>query len=204
MQNLVNEIILNRYHVQEMLGRGGMAEVYKVWDRERMAYLAMKVLAEDMATDKVFLRRFKREANTLSKLQHPSIVRFYGIEEDRDFLLTFMMMDFIGGETLKRRIYREDAPLALEVQRDVLKAVCGALQYAHSMGFVHADIKPANIMFDEYGRVMLTDFGIARMSDAATATMVGGWHTGVYVTRAGEGFRPQSAVRYLLLGHRAV
>ena len=81
MSNLVGKTILSRYNVQKFLGRGGMAEVYKVWDSKRMTYLAMKVLLEDLALDRVFIRRFTREANTLAKLQHPNIVRFYDLKK---------------------------------------------------------------------------------------------------------------------------
>ena len=92
-------IISGRYNITEHLGRGGMAEVYKVWDTKRMTHLAMKVLHEDLAIDRVFMRRFKREAQTLSNLKHPNIGRFYGIEQEG--MTAFMLLDFIGGKTLK-------------------------------------------------------------------------------------------------------
>ena len=171
MSNLVGKTILERYNVQEFLGRGGMAEVYKVWDSHRMTYLAMKVLLEDLAIDRVFVRRFSREADNLAKLQHPNIVRFYEFEkEDR---LAFILMEYIKGETLKHLIHDAQGPLPASQVRVVIRAVCGALHYAHNSGFVHCDIKPANIMIDQNVLVQLADFGIARMSDAATATMVG-------------------------------
>ena len=94
MPNLTGEIILNRYRVDDLIGRGGMAEVYKVWDQQRAVYLAMKLLREDMAEDKVFLRRFKREAQTLAQLQHPHIVTFYGLEQEGP--LAFMLLDYGG------------------------------------------------------------------------------------------------------------
>lgn len=171
MSNLFGQTLLNRYTVREFLGRGGMAEVYQVWDSQRMTFLAMKVLLEDLALDKVFIRRFTREADNLAKLQHPNIVRFFDFEkQDR---LAFMLMDYIEGETLKHLIH--DAPNALPVKEvnTVMQAVCGALHYAHNQGVVHCDIKPANIIIDKNGTVQLADFGIARMTDAATATMVG-------------------------------
>ena len=172
MQNLIGKVLLERYHIQEMIGRGGMAEVYKVWDSERMVHLALKAIHEDLATDRIFLRRFKREAQTLSKLQHPNIVRFYGLEQSG--ALSFMLMDFVDGHSLKRLIFDQDGrPLPAGQVRKVLRAVCGALKFAHGQGFVHADIKPANIMQEPSGRVLLMDFGIARMSDVTTATMVG-------------------------------
>lgn len=93
MGKLEGKTIQNRYRVDELIGRGGMAEVYKVWDSLRATYLAMKLLHDDIGEDKIFLRRFKREAASLSNLQHPHIVRFYGLEQE-DYL-TFMLMDFV-------------------------------------------------------------------------------------------------------------
>jgi len=171
MSDLVGKVISDRFHFSEHIGRGGMAEVYKVWDSQRVIYLAAKVLHKDMALDKIFLRRFKRESDTLTKLQHPHIVRSYGLK--RDGRLAFLLMDYVDGESLKERIFDTEKPLPVTRVRDILRPVAGALHYAHNMGFVHCDIKPANIMMDKYGEVRLADFGIARMSDAATATMVG-------------------------------
>jgi serine/threonine protein kinase len=149
-----------------------MAEVYKVWDEERATYLALKLLREDLAQDRIFLRRFKREAQTLAELQHPNIVRFYGLEQDAR--LAFMLMDFVEGESLKAEIFDLDGePMALERMVEIMRPVCSALHYAHNQGMVHCDAKPGNIMIEESGKVLVTDFGIARMTDAATATMVG-------------------------------
>jgi formylglycine-generating enzyme required for sulfatase activity len=171
MTNLLGQTIADRYRVDEFLGRGGMAEVYKVWDQRRATFLALKLLHEDLALDRVFIRRFKREADNLARLQHPHIVRFYGLEqEDR---LAFMLLDYVEGETLKHKIFDAAGPMRVVEIQKVTRAVCSALQFAHSEGLVHCDIKPANIMIDQHGNVLLSDFGIARLTDAATATMVG-------------------------------
>jgi len=87
--------------------------------------------------------------------------------------LAFMLLDFINGITLKRHTFDRGGPLPVNDIRTVMKAICGALQYAHSEGHIHCDIKPDNIMMHQNGSVLLADFGIARMQDAATATMVG-------------------------------
>ncbi|MGC1374882.1 MAG: serine/threonine-protein kinase [Anaerolineales bacterium] len=171
MADILGSIILNRYRVDEFVGKGGMADVYKVWDNQRAADLAMKVLHADLAEDKVFLRRFKREAQTLSKLQHPNIVRFYGLEQTDDF--SFILMDYVEGTTLRKEIYRAKSAFTLERVLEIMKPVCSALHYAHAQGIAHCDIKPANIMLHKNGSVLLSDFGIARMTEAATATMVG-------------------------------
>jgi serine/threonine protein kinase len=171
MSDLVGKIIGGRYRVETFLGKGGMAEVYKVWDQERNVHLAMKILHADLAEDKVFLRRFKREAQTLATLQHPNIVRFYGMEQDDD--LVYMLMDYVEGTTLRKEIFKSKASLSLERIQEVVKSVCAALYYAHKFGFVHCDVKPANIMIHNNGMVYVSDFGIARMTEASTVTMVG-------------------------------
>jgi len=171
MTELVGQVLLNRYKIIKFLGRGGMAEVYKVWDQQRGVFLAMKVLHGDLAEDKVFLRRFRHEAKTLAELQHPHIVRFYGLgQEDR---LSFMLMDYVEGHPLRQEIFGAPGPLPLTRILEVMQPVCVALHYAHSQGFAHCDVKPANILIEKSGRVLLADFGIARKIEAATATLVG-------------------------------
>ena len=172
MANIIGKILSQRYKIEESVGRGGMAEVYKAWDQQRATYLALKVLRQDLAQDLIFLRRFRREASTLERLQHPNIVRFYGI--DQEATLVFMLMDFIQGTTLQTLLFSNAGhALGESLVVSVVRAMCSSLHYAHQMGMVHCDIKPGNIMIDESGKVLLTDFGIARMTDAATSTMVG-------------------------------
>ena len=167
----IGRTIKNRYRVDKFLGRGGMAEVYKVEDTQRGVYLAMKVLFEDLAEDRVFLKRFQREAQNLAKLQHPNIVRFYRLEQEGR--LAFIIMDYIDGTTLRGEIFDASKPLPKERIIEILTPVCKALHYAHQMGKVHCDIKPGNIMIDKHGIVYLVDFGIARSMDTSTSTMVG-------------------------------
>ena len=172
MNPLIGQVLKGRYRVEASLGRGGMAEVYKVWDEERSTYLALKLLRRDLAQDQIFLRRFKREAQTLAKLQHPQIVRFYGLEQDER--LAFMLMDYIEGDSLQGEIFDlQGTPMPMDRILEILQPVCGGLQYAHRQGFIHCDLKPGNILIHTNGSVLLTDFGIARLTDAATMTMVG-------------------------------
>ncbi len=171
MNDLIGRTLSGRYRIDAFLGRGGMSEVYKVWDSQRSVYLAMKLLREDLAEDQVFLKRFQREAQTLARLQHPNIVRLYGLE--REGPLAFMLMDFVDGITLRRQILDNKGPMPLERVLAILRPVCAALHYAHSQGLVHCDVKPGNIMIDRTGRILLTDFGIARVAESTTATMVG-------------------------------
>lgn len=171
MKNLIGQQLNKRYQVLDLIGRGGMAEVYRVWDEVRADTLAMKVLREDLAQDKIFLRRFEREAQTLAKLQHRSIVRFFGLEHDD--LITFLLLEFIDGSSLREEIFRAVQPFSIERVMEVLRPVCAAIHYAHQMGIVHCDLKPGNILINPYGEYLVTDFGIARMVDASTSTMVG-------------------------------
>jgi serine/threonine protein kinase len=171
MSELVGKILASRYRILESIGHGGMADVYKIWDPRRATHLAMKVLHADLAEDMIFLRRFKREARTLAKLQHPNIVRIYGLEEDDN--LAYILMDYIEGITLRTEIRRRGKPFPLERLLEIMRPVCAALHYAHQSGIVHCDIKPANIMIEASGRILVSDFGIARASEAATATLVG-------------------------------
>ncbi len=171
MKELTGKTLLERYHVEEHLGRGGMAEVYLVYDQLRATQLAIKVLREEMAEDRIFLRRFKREADTLAQLQHPHIVRLYGLEQENT--LAFMLMDYVDGITLRTEIFNANAPLPTNRILEIIRPICSALHYSHAQNLIHCDIKPANVMVHKNGTILLTDFGIARVTEAVTATMAG-------------------------------
>jgi serine/threonine protein kinase len=168
MTDLVGQTLLERYRIDKFLGRGGMAEVYRAWDVKRSVYVALKVLNEDLSDDYVFLNRFSREARALELIQHPNIVRFFGFEESQDG--AFLVMEYIDGTTLRRQLKLLKRPLSLPEALSVLQPVCSALHYAHQMGIYHCDVKPANIFIERGGRVVLGDFGIARLSESATVT----------------------------------
>ena len=179
MDNLVGQTIGGRYRFEAFLGRGGMASVYKVWDYQRSASLAMKMLHSDLAEDKVFVRRFRREAETLAQLQHPSIIRFYGLEEIDG--KAFILMDFVEGSSLRSEISRASQPLPARRILEVLRPVCSALNYAHRLGVVHCDMKPANILIDNAGKAYVSDFGIARVMEHATTVTLAGAGTPAYM-----------------------
>lgn len=168
---LLGKTLNKRYRIEEHIGRGGMAEVYRAFDQQRGVYLALKVLREDLAEDAVFIRRFEREAKTLAELQHPNIVRFYGFERSDGYV--YMLMEYIEGKTLRKIISERSTPFSEKEALDILDPVCRALHFAHQSGRVHCDVKSANILIQENGHVYLTDFGIARGMDVATSTMVG-------------------------------
>jgi len=159
---LVGQTLAGRYRIDAFIGRGGMADVYKVWGQQRAVFLALKVLHADLAKDKVFLRRFKREAQTLAKLQHPNIVRFDSLEQDGS--LVFMLMDYVEGTSLRKEIFEAKDPLSIARVLEIVRSVCSVLQYAHSQGFLYSHLKPANILIDQSGRVMLSDLGVFQTS----------------------------------------
>lgn len=167
------ELLSNRYKIITLVGRGGMADVYKVWDQQRATHLAIKVLHEDIAMDRVFIRRFQREGQVLERLQHPNIVRFYGLEHEQAKRLVFLLMDLIEGRSLKHEIFDRNGPMPLSRVMELLRPICAALFYAHNQGVVHADVKPGNILINNLGQVFTSDFGIARLSESATVTLVG-------------------------------
>ncbi len=199
MSNLIGRTLLKRYRVDAFIGRGAMADVYKVWDDQRATYLAMKLLREDLAMDTIFLRRFRREAQALAKLQHPNIVRFYGLEEDD--LLAFILMDFIDGTTLQQEIRVARCPLSLARVLEVMRPVCSALHYAHQQGMVHCDIKPSNIMTHNNGTV-LTDFGLAHMTETAATSslLLGGGTFGYMSPEQVRGEKPKAQTDIYALG----
>lgn len=168
---------LGKYVVQERLGRGGMAEVYKAYHANLDRYVAIKVLHAFLADDDEFRVRFEKEARNIAKLNHPNIVQVYDFDYAQDRDSYYMVMELIEGETLKDRLYdlsqrNERLPLP-EVLR-IIREAASALAFAHSRGMIHRDVKPANLMMDTSNRVVLTDFGIAKMLDNKQMTVSGG------------------------------
>lgn len=162
-------VLCDRYRLDQSLGRGGMSDVYRAFDQRRRAYVAIKVLREDLAEDPDFVRRFAREAEALARLDHPNIVRFYNFEQEG--AQAFIVMDFVSGSTLSRRLREMAGPLPLDEITHILRHVGAALHFAHQEGYIHRDVKPGNIMLRDDGSVLLSDFGIARATEAATSTM---------------------------------
>jgi serine/threonine-protein kinase len=195
MNDLVGLTLLNRYRVERFIGRGAMAEVYQVWDSRRTTFLAMKLLHDELAMDSIFLRRFQREARTLAQLQHPNIVRFYGLEEDDQRV--FILLDYVDGTTLQREIHRAEGPLPLPRVMDVMRPVCGAIHFAHLQGLIHCDVKPSNILLHRNGNVLVTDFGLAHLTEGATSVSVISGGTPAYMSPEqvrGEELTPQTDI----------
>jgi hypothetical protein len=161
-------LLLGRYRLRQFLGGGGMADVYLAFDEKRQALVAIKILREDMAEDPYLLRGFRREAEALAKLDHPNIVRFYGFEQDGD--TAFIVMDYVDGTTLRRKLKEQGGALPLKDVTAILRDVCAALNYGHLEGFAHRDLKPANVMLKRDGSAVIADFGISRPLASATMT----------------------------------
>ncbi|MBC8508080.1 MAG: protein kinase [Anaerolineales bacterium] len=166
---------LGKYQITERLGRGGMAEVYKAYHPQLERYAAVKVLHGFLAEGQDFQARFQREAKAIAALRHPNIVQIYDIDTDEDNY--YMVMEFVDGGTLKDRLIQASGPLAIKEMAHIFRETASALDYAHLQGVLHRDVKPANVLLSESGRVVLTDFGIARIvSDTqftVTGTLVG-------------------------------
>ena len=165
----------DRYDVGQVIGRGGMAEVYEGTDRRLNRRVAIKVLRPDLARDPMFQERFRREAQSAAGLNHPNIVAIYDTGEDliddgaNQVSIPYIVMEYVDGVTLRHML--NNGPRILpERALEVVAGVLAALDYAHRHGIVHRDIKPANIMINAHGDAKVMDFGIARaMSDAATS-----------------------------------
>lgn len=153
------QLVAQRYQVISLIGKGSGGEVYKVWDRNRSTYLALKLLKPEWNDNPELLTSFLEEARSLSQLQHPNIVRFYELVSEDG--LTFFLMDFVDGITLRSVLRTAQNPLTLEKTLEIITPICRALHYAHQNKIFHRDIKPENILIDRNGIVYLTDFGIA-------------------------------------------
>lgn len=171
---------LGKYDLIERIGRGGMAEVYKAYHSALDRYVAIKVLHSFLGDDSSFKLRFEREARNIAQLRHPNIVQVYDFEYDRSDDIYYMVMEFINGPTLQMRLKAlegRNETMAVEDSLQITRTLADALAYAHDRNMIHRDLKPANIMFDIDGRVVLTDFGIAKIvtgpNMTATGSMVG-------------------------------
>jgi serine/threonine protein kinase len=158
------------YDVEREVGRGGMAVVFKAREKELERTVALKVLPPDLAPVATVADRFKREARLAASLDHPNIIPVYRVGQTGGVL--YMAMKYIDGRALDGLVASQ-GPLPLPVVLTVLRAAARAIAYAHEHGIVHRDIKGANILIDRNGRVVVSDFGIARAMESATLTATG-------------------------------
>lgn len=178
MSNTMPTSLANgRYQLGELIGRGGMAEVRIAEDNRLGRTVAVKIMRSDLATDEIFLSRFRREAHSIAQMNNPNIVNIYdsgeesvvtdnGVEE----CLPYLVMEYVKGKTL-RDILKMNGALSQRDAEQIILGVLNALEYSHRMGIIHRDIKPGNIMISEQGVVKVMDFGIARVLDDSATTM---------------------------------
>ncbi|HET9969235.1 MAG TPA: Stk1 family PASTA domain-containing Ser/Thr kinase [Streptosporangiaceae bacterium] len=161
-----------RYELDGVVGRGGMAEVYRARDIRLDRIVAIKTLRADLARDQIFQARFRREAQSAASLNHPSIVAVYDTGEDMatGVPVPYIVMEYVDGRTV-RDLLQEGHRLLPERSLEIIDGVLRALDYSHQAGIVHRDIKPGNVMVTRNGDVKVMDFGIARAMSDAQATM---------------------------------
>lgn len=168
MENYVGKRLDGRYEVQEIIGVGGMAVVYKAYDSIDDRTVSIKVLKDEFLANEEFKRRFKNESKAIAVLSHPNIVKVYDVHFGDK--LQYIVMEYVDGITLKEYIQKQGTITwndAVYFTSQILRA----LQHAHDRGIVHRDIKPQNIMLLPNGQIKVADFGIARFSRSETRTM---------------------------------
>ena len=166
---LVGLVFDHRYEVQQKIGVGGMADVYRGKDTLLGRPVAIKILHQNFGGDQDFVARFKREAQAAGKLNHPNVVSMYDVGFDQGF--HYIIMEYVSGCTLKEYIQHHGAQVTVQEAVKITVAIAEGLEHAHMMGIVHCDVKPHNILITDSGRVKVTDFGIARAINSATTMM---------------------------------
>ena len=164
---MIQEVLARRYELLELIGGGGMADVYKAHDILLDRPVAVKLLHEQFSNDAEFVNRFTVEAKHSAGINHPNIVNIFDVGQDAG--RHFIVMEYVPGETLKARIQRE-GHLSVAEALSIAKEIASALVQAHRMNIIHCDIKPHNILITKEGHVKVADFGIARAVSAATMT----------------------------------
>lgn len=168
---MIGRVISGRYVVQAIVGTGGMAIVYRAFDKKKNRIVAIKVLRPEYESDEEFVRRFSREAEAASKVSHENIVNLLDVGIDGD--LRYIVMEYVDGQTLKEMI-RQQGFINPDTAIRMTIRILAAVDHAHRNGIVHRDIKPQNILVDSEGRVKVADFGIARLKATQTTTIEDG------------------------------
>ena len=177
---------IGKYELQEQLGHGGMAEVWKAFDLQLHRYVAIKILHANLQEDPSFVARFEREAQLIASLHHPNIVQLHDFQiasQEADTTTAYMVMDYVEGETLGQYIEKTskqgNIPYPAEIVQ-IFTYIGLAVDYAHQKGVIHRDLKPANILLDKLntthtaaGEPILSDFGVAKLMGTAGNTLAG-------------------------------
>ncbi len=167
---MIGTVLDRKYRILELIGSGGMANVYKAVNMSNRRTVAVKMLKDEYKDDAEFLRRFSREANAILTLSHENIVRAYGTGTHNG--MPYLVMEYVEGHTLKDLITKNGA-LPFRTAIGITCQILDALSAAHAHGIIHRDVKPQNVIVTDKGRVKLADFGIARESKASTVTFSG-------------------------------
>lgn len=164
---IIGKRISGRYKILDMIGGGGMANVYLAHDMILDRDVAVKMLRLDFVDDEEFIKRFHREAQSATSLAHPNIVSIYDVgEEDRMY---YIVMEYVDGQTLKQYI-QKNSPIPVDKALEIMKQLTSAISHAHQNHIIHRDIKPHNILIDHDGNIKITDFGIAMALSATSIT----------------------------------
>ncbi|MEM9951289.1 MAG: protein kinase [Chloroflexota bacterium] len=155
------------YTIDSPIGRGGMATVYKAYHERLDRHVAIKLMHETFLQDENFRERFQREARIIAKLEHPAIVQIYDSDEYKN--TPYLVMKYVEGMTLKKQFIKKGMTIE-EIER-IMTRVAEGLDYAHSRGVLHRDMKPSNILLDNSGNAYITDFGLARIAEAGASTI---------------------------------
>ena len=180
---------LGKYELRDLLGRGGMAEVWKAFDTQLHRFVAVKMMHADLQNDPDFMSRFIREARAIASLHHPNIIQIYDFQTtgttDPNSPMAYMVMDYVEGQTLAEYMNtntRVGKFLNANELVQLFAAISRAIDYAHKHGMIHRDIKPANILLDKrnttqnpMGEPVLSDFGIAKLLGVSGGTIQGTW-----------------------------
>ena len=157
MNSPITKLADGRYTVGQMIGTGGMADVYLGLDTRLNREVAIKVLRRDLAKDPAFVARFRKEALAAGGLNHPGIVAVYDSGEENNS--PYIVMELVSGQTLRQKLQAGQLPLSTSLE--IIKGILQALDYSHNKGIIHRDIKPSNIMITDSCDIKVMDFGIA-------------------------------------------
>ena len=183
---MIAKLLGDRYLLGEMIGTGGMADVYVAQDQRLSREVAIKILRSDLAKDPAFVSRFRKEAKAAAGLNHPGIVAVYDSGEEP---APYIVMELVTGHTLRELIH-QDERVTLDHGLSIIEQVLAALEYSHQRNIVHRDIKPANVMATDAGDIKVMDFGIARAMDDLGATLTSTWN----VVGTAQYLSPEQAV----------
>ena len=162
-EELIGQVLDGRYRIDALLGEGGMAAVMSAYDLKENRNVAVKMLKEEMTDDKQAVKRFINESKAIAAMNHPNIVKVYDVVVASD--TKYLVMEYIEGESLRDYMDRNGA-IPFDKTVSILSQILDALEHAHEKGVIHRDIKPQNIIMMKNGKVVVTDFGIAKMADS--------------------------------------